>query len=121
MCVSRACLVSLHLVCALLAFTLPASAGHKLKVDINDSDCDNAARPAGGDPFCNIQAAINDASAGDKIKVKDGTYVENIVSRKADMSFCAVCRVTGQIDNLLVHQRRLSDDRHVDTLFADFL
>ncbi len=47
---------------ALLAFTLPASAGHKLKVDINDPGCNNAPRPVGGDPFCNIQAAIDDSN-----------------------------------------------------------
>ncbi len=74
------------LVGALLAFTLPASAGHMLKVDINDSDCSDDPRSfGGGDPFCSIQAAIDDAMAGDRIKVKGKGvlfYDENIVIDK---------------------------------------
>ncbi len=54
------------LVCALLALALPASA-KTVKVD-NAPGCSDFT----GDPYCTIQAAIDAASPGDKIKVDDG-------------------------------------------------
>ncbi len=60
-----------------------------LYVDINDPGCDNT----GGAPFCDIQAAIDAASDGDKIKVSRGTYTENINLNK-DVYLRARSRVT---------------------------
>src|SRR3989344_9251553 len=48
-----------------------------LNVDIN-VPCDNVT----GTPFCNIQAAINNASSGDTINVASGTYFEQLTIDK---------------------------------------
>ncbi len=67
---SRRILLGAVLVCALLALTMQAASAKTLKVDNGDPGCSNA---PGSDPFCTNQAAIDDASMGDKIKVDDGT------------------------------------------------
>ena len=51
-----------------------AQASGKLEVDKNDPDCSNIY----GDPFCDIQPAVNAASRGDRIEVAQGIYTENV-------------------------------------------
>ncbi len=58
-----------------------AQASGKLEVDKNDPDCSNIY----GDPFCDIQPAVDAASPGDKIKVEQGTYTENVLITTADI------------------------------------
>ena len=49
-----------------------------LKVDNGDPNCSDVT----GNPYCTIQAAVDDASSGDTIKVDDGTYNENVTINK---------------------------------------
>jgi len=58
-----------------------AQANGELEVDQNDPDCNNIS----GDPFCDIQPAVDAASPGDEIEVEEGTYTENVVITTADI------------------------------------
>src|SRR3989344_1633979 len=49
-----------------------------LNVNITNGLCNNIT----GTPFCNIQAAINNASSGDTINVASGTYFEQLTIDK---------------------------------------
>ena len=53
---------------ALAAHTPPGT------IFVDDDNCPNTGTGTSGDPFCDIQDAVDHASAGDTIEVDDGTY-----------------------------------------------
>ena len=53
----------------------PAALAATLRVDNTDPGCDDIV----GDPYCTINAAIDDAGVNDLVTVGGGTYSENVV------------------------------------------
>jgi hypothetical protein len=67
----------------LLFFGVPPTAyAATLTVDVNDVTCNDTT----GTPYCTIQAAIDDAAPGDIITIAAGTYVEDIMIDKANLT-----------------------------------
>jgi hypothetical protein len=67
------------LVGALLATPTRVARAATLAVDITNESCDNAS----GQPYCNIQPAIDDAQPGDTINVASGQYDERLTIGKS--------------------------------------
>ncbi len=61
-------------VLSLLVWSQHVEAASTLKVDRSDLNCQAAA-----EPYCTIQAAIDDATAGDTIEIAAGLYFENLI------------------------------------------
>ena len=75
---------------------LPAMAlGATLKVDNGNSACSDTK----GAPFCKVQAAINAASAGDRIEIAPGSYIESLtIDRNLTLAGAGISTVEAACD-----------------------
>ena len=64
----------------MIGWGLPAQAQEAF---VDDATCPNTGSGTSGDPYCEIQTAIDNANSGDVIDVAAGTYAEGIVVNKA--------------------------------------
>lgn len=84
------------LLAATVAILFPAIAqGATHNVDAASAACDDTA----GAPFCTIQAAINTATAGDRIEIAAGSYIETLtIDRNLTLHGAGISTVEGACD-----------------------
>jgi predicted outer membrane repeat protein len=79
-----------------VATVFPAMAeGATRNVDAGNAACNDTA----GAPFCTVQAAINAASAGDRIEIAAGSYIETLtIDRNLTLHGAGISTVEGACD-----------------------
>ena len=88
--------VRVALLAATVSILFPATAQAATRnVDAASAACDDVA----GTPFCTIQAAINAASAGDRIEIAAGSYIETLtIDRNLTLHGAGISAVEGACD-----------------------
>jgi predicted outer membrane repeat protein len=94
--VSAATRVRAALLAATVSILFPAMAeGATHDVDGASAACDDTA----GAPFCTVQAAINAASAGDRIEIAAGSYIETLtIDRNLTLHGAGISAIDGACD-----------------------
>jgi predicted outer membrane repeat protein len=94
--ISTALRVRRAVLAATVSILFPAMAqGATHDVDAASAACDDTA----GAPFCTVQAAINAASAGDRIEIAAGSYIETLtIDRNLTLHGAGISAVEGACD-----------------------
>src|SRR5687768_7629524 len=94
--ISTALRVRRAVLAATVSILFPAMAqGATHDVDAASAACDDTA----GAPFCTVQVAINAASAGDRIEIAAGSYIETLtIDRNLTLHGAGISAVEGACD-----------------------